>query len=121
MAVFIIRAKMNSVFPTVVSGAGGSPAQCTPVIQPPVGQPGGSPTVVTSAGQVGDLFGLYAGCTPYFSDVPVSHPYYAFIQKLRELRITNGTTMTATSGTYEPERSLSRSELMTFLVRAFFP
>jgi len=106
MAVFIIRAKMNSVFPTVTSGTF-TTSTCSP--------PG---TVVT---QVGDQFGLFSGCRPYFSDVPNTHPYFSFIQKLRELRITNGTTITATSSTYDPERNLTRSELMTFLVRGFFP
>jgi hypothetical protein len=108
MAVFIIRAKMNSVFPTVTSGSF-TTSSCTP--------PG---TVVT---QIGDQFGLFSGCRPYFSDVPSNHVYFAFIQKLRELRITNGTSLSTptTSGTFEPERNLTRSELMTFLVRGFFP
>ncbi|MFN7939809.1 MAG: hypothetical protein U0R19_41160 [Bryobacteraceae bacterium] len=71
MSAFIIRAKMNSVFPTVTSGA--ATASCLP-----------TGTAVT---QVGDQFGLYAGCTPYFSDVPNNHTFFAFIQKMRELRI----------------------------------
>jgi hypothetical protein len=108
MAVFIIRAKMNSVFPTVTSGA-----FTTITCQPPG-------TLVT---QIGDLFGVYVGCSPYFADVPNTHIYYAFIQKMRELRISNGTSLTTptTLGTYEPERTLTRGELMTFLVRGFFP
>jgi hypothetical protein len=120
MSVFIIRAKMNSVFPTVTSGAGQSPATCQPVIQPPIGQPGGSPTVI-GAGSFGDLFGLYYGCTPYFTDVPTNHPYFGFIQKMRELRITNGRTLTAAGSTFDPEANLTRGELMVFLVRGFFP
>ena len=64
------------------------------------------------------------GCTSYFTDVPNTHPYYAFIQKLRELRITNGRSLPAvgaTQGTYDPDGTLTRGELMTFLVRSFFP
>ncbi|MBL8232700.1 MAG: S-layer homology domain-containing protein, partial [Bryobacterales bacterium] len=108
MAVFVIRAKMNSVFPTVTSGA-----FTTTSCQPPG----------TQVGQVGDQFGLFVGCSPYFSDVAATHPYFSFIQKMRELRISNGTTLsTATSlGTFTPEGTLTRGELMTFLVRAFFP
>jgi hypothetical protein len=106
MAVFIIRAKMNSVFPTVTSGA-----FTTTSCQPP-----GTALTVT---QIGDQFGLYAGCNPYFTDVPTTHVYYAFIQKMRELRIANGTSFSP--ATYSAEATLSRGQLMTFLVRAFFP
>ncbi|MBV6468103.1 MAG: hypothetical protein PGMFKBFP_03480 [Anaerolineales bacterium] len=108
MAVFIIRAKMNAVFPTVTSGAF-TTTSC---------QPAG--TQVTN---VGDQYGLYAGCSPYFSDVPNTHIYYSFIQKMRELRISNGTTYStpAALGTFSPDGTLTRGELMTFLVRAFFP
>lgn len=109
MAVFIIRAKMNSVFPTVTSGAF-TTSGCSP-----------TGTLVT---QVGDQFGLFAGCASYFSDVPNTHPYFAFIQKMRELRISNGTSLPpagGTQGTYTPDGTLTRGELMTFLVRAFFP
>lgn len=108
MAVFIIRGKMNSVFPTVTSGT-----FTTVTCQPPG-------TLVT---QVGDQFGLFAGCRPYFADVANTHVYFAFIQKLRELRITNGTSLSTDTvlGNYSPESPLKRSELMTFLVRGFFP
>ncbi|MCZ2147289.1 MAG: S-layer homology domain-containing protein [Bryobacterales bacterium] len=108
MAVFIIRAKMNAVFPTVTSGAF-TTTSC---------QPAG--TQVTN---VGDQYGLFAGCSPYFSDVPNTHIFYSFIQKMRELRISNGTTYStpAALGTFSPDGTLTRQELMTFLVRAFFP
>ncbi|HUQ93751.1 MAG TPA: S-layer homology domain-containing protein [Bryobacteraceae bacterium] len=108
MSVFVIRAKMNSVFPTVASGA-----FTTTSCQPPG----------TQAVNVGDQFGLFVGCSPYFSDVPNTHIYYSFIQKMRELRISNGTSYSTPSalGTYSPDQTLTRGELMTFLVRAFFP
>ena len=108
MSAFIIRAKMNSVFPTVTSGAA-TATGCLP-----------TGTAVT---QVGDQFGLYAGCNPYFSDVPATHTFFAFIQKMRELRISNGTSHSTASalGTYGPDEPLTRGQLMTFLVRAFFP
>jgi hypothetical protein len=106
MAVFIVRAKTNSVFPTVTSGAF-TTTSC---------QPAGT---TVAAGNVGDQFGLFIGCNGYFTDVPNTHVYYAFIQKLRELRITNGTDLTARL--YSPADKLTKGQLMTFLVRAFFP
>jgi len=108
MSAFIIRAKMNSVFPTVTSGAFTTSA-CSP-----------TGTQVT---QVGDQFGLFIGCIPYFADVPNNHAFFAFIQKMRELRISNGRTLSTptTLGNYDPDATLTRGELMTFLVRAFFP
>jgi YD repeat-containing protein len=107
MAVFIIRAKMNNVFPTVISGT------------PPAG-----PTV-------GDTFG----------DVPGSNPYFSFIQKMRELRITNGQPIVPLPalnlreggkpgfpiflGAPVPgagsDATLTRGQIMTFLIRGFFP
>ncbi|HUQ90165.1 MAG TPA: S-layer homology domain-containing protein, partial [Bryobacteraceae bacterium] len=108
MSVFLIRAKMNSVFPTVTSGA-----FTTTSCQPPG----------TQVVNVGDQYGLFTGCSPYFSDVPNTHIFYSFIQKMRELRISNGTThSTGTAlGTYSPDQTLTRGELMVFLIRAFFP
>jgi hypothetical protein len=106
MAVFIIRAKTNSVFPTVTSGAF-TTTNC---------QPGGTNV---PAANVGDQFGLFIGCVGYFADVAPTHTFYSFIQKLRELRITNGTDLT--NRLFSPEGSLTKGQLMTFLVRAFFP
>lgn len=93
MAVFIIRAKMNNVFPTSLSG-------------------------VTLTEPYGDNFGAVPA--PYFTDVqpndPVYKDYYLYIQKLRELGITQGTSPT----TYSPGNNVTRKEIATFVVRAFF-
>jgi hypothetical protein len=95
MSVFLIRAKMNNVFPTTLSGI--------PLTAP-----------------YGDNFGTYLPPVPYFSDVtasdPVVGPYYPYIQKMRELRITNGTG----GVTFSPNNNLTRKEIATFVVRAFF-
>jgi hypothetical protein len=95
MSVFLIRAKMDNVFPTTLSGI-------------PLQSP------------YGDNFGTFLPPTPYFSDVtktdPVVGPYYDFIQKMRELRITNGTG----GVTFSPGNNLTRKEIATFIVRAFF-
>ena len=92
MAVFLIRAKMNSVFPTVVSG-----------------------TYTGSFG--GDLFGLYTPTTTYFSDLNQAPDFAPYINKMRELRITNGT---GDGTTYSPNQTLTRGEIAAFIVRAFF-
>ncbi len=97
MSVFLIRAKMNNVFPTQLSG-----------------------TTVPTAAPYGDNFGTFLPPVPYFSDVtatdPVYGPYYIYIQKMRELRITNGTG----GVTFSPGNNLTRKEIATFIVRAFF-
>ena len=95
MAVFLVRAKMNNVFPTTLSGL-------------PLASP------------YGDNFGVFTPATPYFSDVSASDPAYGpyaiYIQKMRELRITNGTS----GSTFSPGNNLTRKEIATFIVRAFF-
>jgi len=97
MSVFLIRAKMNNVFPTQLSGF-----------------------AVPTAAPYGDNFGTFLPPVPYFSDVtasdPVYGPYYIYIQKMRELRITNGTG----GVTFSPGNNLTRKEIATFVVRAFF-
>jgi hypothetical protein len=93
MSVFIIRAKLNSVFPTTLSGI--------PLTTP-----------------YGDNFGTIPA--PYFSDVtpgdPVWGPYYIYVQKMRELGITSGTG----PNTFSPGNNVTRKEIATFVVRAFF-
>jgi len=93
MSVFIIRAKMSNVFPTSLSGAP------IPVIAP-----------------YGDNFGVFQQA-PYFTDVPTTHTFYPYIQKMRELRITNGA---GSAATYLPDNNITRQEIATFIVRAFF-
>jgi hypothetical protein len=95
MSVFLIRAKMDNVFPTTLSG-------------------------IPLAAPYGDNFGYYIPPTPYFNDVTASDPvygqYYIYIQKMRELRITNGTGGVS----FSPGNNLTRKEIAVFIVRAFF-
>jgi hypothetical protein len=112
MAVFVIRAKMNNVFPTSLSGV---------PLQAPYG----------------DNFTLFLGQNPqavpgafsagvYFADVPTTNQFFIYIQKMRELRITNGTMPNADPNNpcagpcYSPNLSITRQEVATFIVRAFF-
>jgi hypothetical protein len=52
--------------------------------------------------------------TPYFSDVPPSHPLFQWIQKLRDLQITSGCSPT----TYCPDDSVTRGQMAVFIIRA---
>jgi hypothetical protein len=92
MAVFLIRAKMSNVFPTTLSGI--------PLTSP-----------------YGDNFGLFQQSVPYFTDEPTTDAFYIYIQKMRELRISNGK---GSPTTYAPNDNLSRAEIATFIIRAFF-
>jgi hypothetical protein len=55
-----------------------------------------------------------ASSTPYFSDVPPSAFGFAWIQKLYELGITNGCTVS----NYCPTQSITRAQMAVFIVRA---
>ena len=52
--------------------------------------------------------------TPYFTDVPSTHPFFRHIQKMRELGITLGCTAT----TFCPEDLVTRATAAAFVVRA---
>ncbi|MBL8227084.1 MAG: S-layer homology domain-containing protein [Bryobacterales bacterium] len=51
---------------------------------------------------------------PYFTDVPSSHQFFRYIQKLRELGITTGCSTTA----YCPNSEVTRGQMAAFIVRA---
>jgi hypothetical protein len=104
MAVFVVRAKENNVHPTVISGC------------PTVGTGGSTTSPFQCVSNNGDNFWVFQTGVPYFpTDVPVSHPFYGYIQKFRELRITNGTGLT----TYSPDQAMSRGQMATFIIRGF--
>lgn len=104
MAVLIVRTKMGNVFPTVLSGC-------------PTDQP------IGSCGAGVDNFGLFVGATPFFSDVSPTSPYFACVQKLRELRISTGTggDRAGTGASFRTDDPLTRGQLLAFMVRAFLP
>ena len=60
------------------------------------------------------LVGLAA--TPYFEDVPESHPFFAQIQRMKERGITNGCS--ANPPRFCPDDTVTRGQLAAFLVRA---
>jgi hypothetical protein len=98
MAIFVTRAKMDTVFPSALSGT-------------------------TQIAPYDDNFALFAPGT-YFTDCSSATNCgtsatnaYPFVQLLRELRITNGSGLLTT---YEPDRLITRKEVATFIVRAFF-
>lgn len=60
----------------------------------------------------GDDFAFPA--TPYFTDVPSTHPHFRWVQKMREFGITQGCTATE----FCPDQQVTRGQLATFLIRA---
>lgn len=68
----------------------------------------------------GKMFALQADTfafpqTAFFTDVPATHVYYKWIQKLRDLGVTQGCGTT----TYCPDDNVTREQMAAFLVRAF--
>lgn len=66
--------------------------------------------IVRSIGQ----YRRYTDGRQTFSDVPPSHPFYHYVERLYELDITRGFG----DGTYRPNESVTRSALATLIVRA---
>jgi hypothetical protein len=52
--------------------------------------------------------------TPYFTDVPSTHGFFKYIQKMRELGITSGCTAT----TYCPGDTVTRGQMAVFIIRS---
>lgn len=55
---------------------------------------------------------------PYFDDVPQNHPFFKYIQKLRELAITSGCS--ASGAFFCPGADVTRLQMAIFLIRAKF-
>lgn len=80
------------------------------------------PDALTTRGQMAVFIvrGLFGGdtfpypTTPYFTDVSANHPFFRWIQKMRELGITTGCTAT----TYCPDDGVTRGQMAVFIVRA---
>jgi hypothetical protein len=135
LAVFMIRAKMSNVFPSTLSGCaftfatGATPANSA--LFPPN---------LTTSCVGGDNFGQFITGLPYFTDNPgptaqVGNDEYPFIQKMRELGITVGTSLgpnlDGRNGTYSrgvvsgppplgDPGNLLRKQVAVFMVRGFF-
>ncbi|MBL8227909.1 MAG: S-layer homology domain-containing protein [Bryobacterales bacterium] len=80
------------------------------------------PDAVMTRGQMAEfiiksLFGanVVVDLTPAFTDVPFSHPAFVYVQKMKELRITDGCTTT----TYCPDDPVTRGQMAAFIVRAW--
>jgi len=78
------------------------------------------PSVVVSRGQMaafiirakyGESFTYTT--TPYFSDVPDTHPFFKYVQKMKD------TGITAVTGTYNVDGLVTREQMAAFLSRAF--
>ena len=51
--------------------------------------------------------------TPYFNDVPNTHPFFKYVQKLKDTGITR------VSGTYGVDEVVTREQMAAFIARAF--
>jgi PKD repeat protein len=65
-------------------------------------------------GVYGDDF-IYSS-TPYFPDVPETHPAFKYIQKMYEEGIATGYD----DGTYKPSRKVNRAQMSIFIIRALY-
>ncbi len=54
-----------------------------------------------------------AGIAPYFTDVAGTHPFFSFVQKMKELGITSG----CTAATYCPDATTTRGQMGVFIIR----
>lgn len=62
---------------------------------------------------------LGLGAAPYFSDVPATHPFFAQIQRVKEMGITNGCAVDPLR--FCPDDPVNRGQMAAFLVRALEP
>jgi hypothetical protein len=142
LAAFMIRAKFGNVFGSTLSGCAFTFTNGTTPINSTLFPP--AITTNCQGANTGDNFGLFITGLPYFADNPqntVGNVWYPFLQKMRELRITNGTSLGPNSdgrnGAYNlgcassntcpagvplptDPGALLRKQVVTFMVRGFF-
>jgi hypothetical protein len=137
LAAFMIRAKFGNVFQSSLSGCASSlpngTTSPTPGLYPPAF------TTSCNSGDTGDNFALFTTGLPYFTDnkAETGNVWYTFLQKMREMRITNGTFLgpanDGRNGLYSiganalpplsgagSEGNLTRRQVLIFMVRGFF-
>lgn len=56
---------------------------------------------------------IFFSTTPYFSDVPSTHTFFKYVQKLKDEGIT------AVTETYGVDNIVTRAQMAAFLARAF--
>ena len=93
----------------ITTGCGNAPPLYCPAANVTRGQ---MAVFVVRAIRGGDSFPYTA--EPYFSDVPAAHPFFKWIQAMRDLGITSG----CGASTYCPESPVSRGEMAVFIIRA---
>jgi uncharacterized repeat protein (TIGR01451 family) len=57
---------------------------------------------------------------PYFTDVPSSHPFFQWIQKLRDLGVTSSCGSTPAGQLYCPNDPVTRGQMAVFIIRDRF-
>jgi hypothetical protein len=58
--------------------------------------------------------------TPYFADVPANHPFFSWIQKLRDLGVTSSCGSNASGPIYCPDDAVTRGQMAVFIIRDRF-
>lgn len=56
----------------------------------------------------------YQRDAPFFEDVPASHPYFKYVQKMKELGITSG----CSAARYCPDAPVTRGQMAVFITRS---
>jgi hypothetical protein len=54
------------------------------------------------------------GTTPYFSDVPSTHSFFKYVQKMKDAYIT------AVTGSYDVDGTVTRGQMAAFIIRALY-
>ena len=77
------------------------------------------PSVVVSRGQMAafiirSIYGEYFSytTTPYYTDVPDTHVFFKYVQKMKD------TGLTTVTGTYMVDNSVTRGQMAAFIIRA---
>ena len=137
LAAFMIRAKFGNVFGSSLSGCATTLANGTTSPTPGLYPP--ALTNSCTAADSGDNFALFVTGLAYFTDNKAENGnvWYTFVQKMREMRITNGTFLgpanDGRNGLYSiganalpplsgpgSEGNLTRRQVLIFMVRGFF-
>lgn len=108
-------AQVNQMYAMgLTSGCSGSPLLFCPTASVTRGQVAVFFVRAIFSSQTGNPENFTYGLTPYFSDVPSTHPFFKYVQKMKELGITSGTSAT----TYSPDNPVDHGQLAVFTVRA---
>ena len=99
----------------ITTGCGGTPTQYCPTQNVTRGQ---MAVFVVRSVMGNDNFTYTT--TPYFADVPANHPFFSWIQKLRDLGVTSSCGSNALGPIYCPDDAVTRGQMAVFIIRDRF-